>query len=86
MDDVTSLQGPVEMLDGHLTLRIPLEAGGDKLIACSRGISEVHGDYLNVDIPEWLARKLKIAEGDMVSVNNANGKFNIQQVNSHPVQ
>ena len=31
MPDAVSIEGPVELIDGQLTLRIPLAAGGDKL-------------------------------------------------------
>jgi hypothetical protein len=86
MDEITSLQGPVEMIDGKLTLLIPLAAGGDQLIECSRGISEVEGEYLKIIIPEWLAGTLRIANGSLVSVNNENGKFNIHPVNPAPLQ
>jgi hypothetical protein len=85
-DDVTSLQGPVEKVDGKLILRIPLEAGASEFLDCSRGISEVEGDCLKITIPEWLAGMLRIDEGDLVSVDNANGKFNIHPVNPKPLQ
>jgi hypothetical protein len=86
MDELISLQGPVEKIDGKLVLLIPLEAGGDRLITCSRGISEVDGDCLKVVIQDWLADKLRITEGSLVSVDNRNGKFNIQAVNPMPLQ
>jgi hypothetical protein len=53
--DVTSLEGPVEKIDGKLALRIPLDAGGDQFIRCTRGISEIEGDCLKIIIQEWLA-------------------------------
>jgi len=43
MENITSLQGPVEKIDGKLVLYVPLSAGGDQFIACSKGISEVEG-------------------------------------------
>ncbi len=86
MDDVTSLQGPVELLNGKLTLLIPLEAGGDQFIECSRGVAGVQGEYLKIVIPEWLAGVLRVEAGDLVSVNNANGKLNIQPVKAGPIQ
>ena len=86
MDEVASLQGPVEKIDGRLTLRIPLAAGGDEFVTCCRGISEVKDGYLIVEIQEWLAGMIRIEEGDLVSVTNANGKFNITPVNPRPVQ
>ncbi len=86
MDDVTSLQGPIEKIDGQLMLRIPLEAGGEQFIECSRGIGKVHGEYLKITIPEWLASKLRIEEGSLVEVNNENGKFNINPIDPYQVQ
>jgi hypothetical protein len=32
MTDIVSIEGPVELVDGKLMLRIPLSAGGDKLV------------------------------------------------------
>jgi hypothetical protein len=85
MDELMSLQGPVLKIDGELVLIIPLEAGGDELAECSRGISEVQGNYLRVVIPEWLAGMLRIEEGDLVCINNADGKFHIQPSSPRPV-
>jgi hypothetical protein len=86
MNEVTSLQGPIEKIEGKLTIMIPLEAGGDQFIECSRGISEIQGEYLRITIPEWLSGMLRIDEGSLVSVNNANGKFNIVPVDPAPLQ
>lgn len=63
MGNVTTLQGSVEKVDGKLVLYIPLSAGGDQFIECSKGISELQGEYLKVVIPEWLAGTLRIEEG-----------------------
>jgi hypothetical protein len=76
---------PVETIDGVLTLRIPLEEGGDQFIECARGISEVQGGCLKIVIQGWLADKLRIEHGDRVIVDNANGKFNIQPVNARSI-
>ena len=83
--DVVSLEGPVEKVDGKLVLMIPLAAGADQFIDCSRGIAEVQGEYLKVVIPERLAGMLRIDEGSKVSVNNRNGKFNIVPANPSPL-
>jgi hypothetical protein len=85
LENVVSLQGPVERIDGRLVLRIPLDAGGDQLVDCSRGISEVQGEYLTIAVQEWLAGVLRIEEGDLVVVDNANGKFNLRPVNARPI-
>ena len=77
MSHFTSLEGPVENYGGQLTLRIPLAAGGQELVECTRAISTVEEEILNIVIPGWLAEKLGISEGSIVTVDNANGKFNI---------
>jgi hypothetical protein len=86
MSEVFSLQGPVEKIDGKLMLRIPPAAGADQFIECSKGISEIDGEFLSITIPEWLSGLLRIEEGSVVTVNNANGKFNINPVDPKPVQ
>lgn len=78
MANVTTLTGPVENIDGKLLLRIPLDPGGLELVAVSRGIGVVEGEFLSVEIMDWLAQKLGISEGSLVTVDNANGKFNIR--------
>ncbi len=77
MTDVISLEGPVELVDGKLLIRIPLAAGGDKLAPLARGIGETDGEYLKIVIQPWLAEKLRIGEGSLVVVDNKNGKFTI---------
>jgi hypothetical protein len=77
MEDVMSLEGPVLKVNGGLVLFIPLSAGGDELIECARGISEVQGEFLRINIPVWLAAVLRIEEGDLVCVHKADGLFRI---------
>lgn len=77
MDGLVSIEGPVEVVDGKLMLRIPLSAGGDKLAPLARGIGQVEGDCLCVVIEPWLAEKLRIGAGSFVVVDNENGKLTI---------
>ena len=84
MDSITSLEGPIENVDGKLALRIPLVAGGQELIACSQGIGVVDGDYLTIVIQPWLADKLKLSTGSIIFVDNRNGKFNISSGEADP--
>ena len=44
MSETISIEGPVELVEGKLTLQIPLAAGGDKLAPLARGIGEVVGE------------------------------------------
>ncbi len=85
MEDVMSLEGPVLKVNGELVLIIPRSAGGDELMKCSRGISEVQGEFLKIVIPEWLAGMLRVEEGDLVCVHNADGNFHISPSNPRPV-
>jgi hypothetical protein len=78
------LEGPVLKIDGQLTLMIPLSVGSD-LVACSRGISDVQGEFLKIVIPEWLAGLLRIDEGDIVRVRDDNSKFEIVSPNPRTV-
>ena len=85
MEDVMSLEGPVLKINGELVLMIPLSAGGDELVDCSRDISELQGEFLKIVIPEWLAEMLRIEEGDLVCVEDADGKFHITPSNPRTV-
>jgi hypothetical protein len=85
MKEIMPLEGPVLKIDGELVLIIPLSAGGVDLMECSRGISEVQGEFLKIVIPEWLAGLLRIEEGDLVCVEDADGKFHITPANPRPV-
>jgi len=82
VENVMSLEGPVLKVKGELMLLIALADGGSELVDCSRGISEVQGEFLKIVIPEWLAGMLRIEEGDLVCVHNTDGKFHIK--GSHP--
>lgn len=77
MEEVKSLEGPVMKVNGELVLFIPLSAGGDDLIELCRGISEVEGEFIKINIPVWLAAVLRIEEGDLVCVHKAGGLFHI---------
>ncbi len=85
MEETMPLEGPVLKINGELVLIIPLSAGSDEPVECARGISELQGDFLKIVIPEWLAGMLRIEEGDLVCVNNADGKFHILASNPRPV-
>ena len=78
MDSVTSLEGPIDLVDGQLLLQIPLDAGGAAFVACARGISRVEGNELVITIPPWLAAQLQIGPGTTVQIDNSDGKFNIR--------
>ena len=77
MSEPISIQGPVELIDGKLVLRIPRSAGGDALAPLARGIGRIEGQNLVVVIEPWLADNLRIGEGSLVIVDDVNGKFHI---------
>jgi hypothetical protein len=64
-------------------MRIPLDAGGERLQTAARGICEIDGDDLVVTIPHWLAQKIEVNEGTEVCVDDRGGKFNITKVDVH---
>lgn len=72
-----SLEGAVLKVKGELMLLFHLADGGSELVDCSRGISEVQGQFLKIVIPEWVAGMLRIEEGDLVCVHNADGKLHV---------
>lgn len=74
---VTSLDAPIEEIDGNLTIRIPMIAGGDQFVACSRGISEVRGEYLYVVVDEF-TRVMGLQPGEIAHMDNEDGKFNFR--------
>ena len=73
-----SLEGPALLVDGELMLLIPLSDGGAAFVKCVREIGEVQGEYLKVVIPEWIARVLRVEEGDRVTVSTSGGEFGFQ--------
>jgi hypothetical protein len=85
VEDELYLEGPVLKIDGQLTLLIPLDAGGARLVECSRGISQVTGEFLKIVIPQWLAGFLCIDEGDLIRVSNVNGALHIVSPNPRMV-
>lgn len=78
--DAVSLTGPVERINGELTLRIPLNAGGAALASVAGRIGSVDEHYLNIVIKPWLADQLGISEGSLVDIDNVEGRFNIRTV------
>jgi hypothetical protein len=79
-----SLEVRAFKVGGKFTLRIPLEAGGNELIRCSRGIASIAGEDLKVTIPDWLGDNMGLEEGSLVRVDNEDGKFNITAIEALP--
>jgi hypothetical protein len=77
VSEPVSITGPVELIFGKLVLRIPLSPGGAQLAPLTRTIGAIDGDYLWVMIPDWLAEKLRIGAGSLVTVDNYNSKVTI---------
>ena len=77
MENVTSIEGHVLKVDGKLMLLVPLDSTGPERFETTPGISEVCGDFLKILIPEWLVGVLSIEEGDLVSIQNSDGKMEL---------
>jgi len=88
MAEIISIEGPVDLIDGKMALRIPLAVGGEELAELVQGIGEIDGDFLHITIPPLLAEKLRIGPGSLVIVDNKNGRFTITRsdANDGPVQ
>lgn len=48
MSEHVSIEGPLELVQGELALRIPLSAGDDRLMEVSKGDGESGIDLLRV--------------------------------------
>lgn len=83
--EVVTVTAPLEKLEGKLVLRIPLKEGGNAMIQCSRGISEIRDGHLVIEIQGWLLSLLRVSEGDRVEVSNFDGRFNIQPADPRPL-
>ncbi len=80
LSDYLSLEGPVERLNGQLILRIPLEAGGQRLRQTLCPQSPIEGTDLIVALPDWLASRFRLVEGSAVHLDDRWGRLNITRV------
>src|SRR5215218_7182795 len=80
---MVSVKVPVELIDGALTLRIPLADGGEELSIPARGLGKIEGDALCVVIESWVAQALGVDAGSVVVVTNANGGFHVSRSGRH---
>lgn len=80
-EDFVAAEGPVERRGDRLVLRVPLEAGGEKLRPLARAISYVEEGRLVVLLPEWLAERMQLEEGSAVHIDNRWGRLNIARLN-----
>lgn len=81
-----SSSGPLESVDGKMLLQIPLDAGGRDLAPFAKGIGQVEGEFLVVEVLPWLAEKLHVHVGSKVIVDNLEGKFRITRNDEEPIQ
>jgi hypothetical protein len=81
-----SIGGPLEGVDGKMLLQIPLDAGGRDLAPFAKGIGQIVGDFLVVEVLPWLAEKLHVHVGSEVIVDNLEGKFRITRNDKEPIQ
>ena len=79
-ENYVSLQGPVERRENRLVLRIPMDAGGDKLQLVAKATSFVEDGKLVVLLPEWLAQRMHLGEGSEVNIDDRWGKLNIARL------
>lgn len=82
-----SIRGPLESVDGKMFLLIPLEAGGSDLAESAGKIGRIEAGVLKVEILPWIAEKLDIHVGSVVTVDNLEGEFRITRTGEDwPIQ
>ena len=79
MSDYVSIDGPIEMIDGRMLVRIPLEPYGKSLVDCTQSLSFIADDHLCIEIHEWMLEKLEMNAADLLHIDNANGEFNMRR-------
>ena len=79
-NDFVAIEGPVERRGDRLVLRVPLDAGGEKLKLVAQATSFEEDGRLVVELPEWLAQRMQLGEGSAVHVDNRFGKLNISRL------
>ena len=79
MENTVYSEWPIVKANGELMLLVPLaETIGS--VRPSVGSLDMHGKFLKIVIPPWLAEMLEVGEGDLLRVSNADGEFQIQPV------
>ena len=77
MTALTTLEGPVEMIDGVLSLRIPRTLAEPDLVASLHGTGQIDEMSLTVRLPDAVAVDLGLTPGSRVAVDNRGGNFSI---------
>jgi len=84
MESTVYSEWPILKANGELMLLVPL-AETIGTVKPSRCVLDTQGEFLKIVIPEWLAEMLEVEEGDSLRVSNADGEFQIQPIQSRPV-
>jgi len=77
MASLRTLEGPVELIDGTLSLRIPRALVEPGIVALLSETSQGDDTSLTVRIPDGVATSLELTAGSMVAVDNRGGEFSI---------
>ena len=77
MTPPTTLEGPVELIDGVLSLRIPRTLAGPDVVASLHGAGRVDETSLTVRVPDAVAVDLGATPGSIVAVDIRGGDFSI---------
>ena len=63
-----------------MVLRVPLEAGGERLKLVAKATSYEEDGRLVVVLPEWLSERMQLDEGSAVHLDNRFGRLNIARL------
>ena len=69
------LSGPIERIDGKLSMCIPLEEGGEVLAEYTKGISRIQDGQLIISPPENMLAGMGIFEGTEIEITIKDGRF-----------
>lgn len=82
MASLRTLEGPVELIDGALSLRIPRALAEAGIVALLGETNQGDDTSLTVRIPDSVAASLELTAGSMVAVDNRAGEVAITRAHN----
>jgi len=84
MTPLKTLEGPVELIDGALSLRIPRALAGPDMVTLLSKACRVDDASVTIRIPDSVAASLELTAGSMVAVDNRGGAFAMRRAHVVP--
>jgi hypothetical protein len=77
-EDFEGLQGPIELIDGHWRLRIPLFMVSQKFVDALPPTVEIQDDIIEITIPGQIVPNMGLMDGEFVWVGFRDGLFTFE--------